>query len=203
MMFFQDTRSIGLVFWIVVVLLLINAAIVFLGFFFEDLVNLPDYVVEEKLYCLLIGAGSLISAIIYARNAHKVMSVKMTRLQVLRSYVLTVGLCTVLGGVFGGLAVYLATSEPTSGIILTVATIVIGLFVILISIPIGNGKKGILKKAIWVILVIAFVLMALDALLPASTYWEFAENVAHLLIAVFMLAFILDGDVRKEMGVKS
>ena len=52
-------------------------------------------------------------------------------------------------------------------------------------------------------MVIAFILMAIGALTPAENYWEYIENIAHLLIAFFMLALIADGDIRTEMGVKS
>jgi MFS family permease len=203
MMFFQDTRSIGLVFWIVVALLLFNAIAVILGGFIEDIVVVPDYVTDKQMFCLVIGIGSLLSAIIYGMNAHKVMSKKLTRLEVLRNYVMTVGICTTIGGVFSGLALYLFTNEPASGILIAVITIIIGLIVVGIASVLANGKKGFLKKVIWAILVIAFVLMALNALIEADNYWEFAEDIAHLLLAVFMLAFITDSDVRKEMGAKS
>ena len=203
MLFLQDTRSIGLIFWIVVALLLINAAAVIAGTVFEDAVDIPDYVTDRDMYCLLIGAGSLISAAIYGLNAHRVMSKKMTRLEVLHGYVLTVGLCTAAGGVFGGLAEYLYTSDPESGIVITAVTIVLGLIVILISMAIVNGKKGFMKKVIWAILVISFILMLIDALIPADNYWTYAEHIAHLLIAFFMLAFILDSGIRREMGALS
>ena len=203
MMFLQDTRSIGLVFWIVVALLLFNAAAMLAGLLPLDLVDIPDYVTDETMYCLLVGGGSLISAVIYAKNAHNVMSKKMARVEVVRRYVLTVGLCTLLGGVMGGLAEYLFTDDPDSGLLITVATIILGIMVLLISMIIANDRKGPMKKAVWAVLVIAFVLMAIGALLPADNYWEYAENISHLLIAFFMLAFITDSDVRKEMGACS
>ncbi len=68
---------------------------------------------------------------------------------------------------------------------------------------IDNGKKGALKKLIWAVLVAAFVLMAVDSVLPADNYWQFAEHIAHLLIAFFMVMFISDREVMVEMGARS
>ena len=203
MMFFEDTRSIGLIFWIVAALLMINAAIVLLGAFTDDVVMIPDYVTDFRMYCLISGIGSVVVAILYAMKAHKTMSKKKTRMEIRRSYILTVGLCTLLGDSFMGVAEYLYTDHPVDGMITTGVTIAIGIIVILVAFVITNGKKGFLKKVIWAILVIAFVLRALEALLPAENYWEYTEHVAHLRIATFMLVLIADSDVRTEMGAKS
>ncbi len=203
MMFFQDTRSIGLIFWIVAILLMINAAIILLGAFTEDIVLIPDYVTDVQMYCLLAGFGSLIVSLLYAARAHKAMSKKNTRMEILHGYVLTVGLCSLLGNSIVGLAEYLYTDQPENGMILTGFSILMGIIVVLVAFVITNGKKGLFKKVIWAILVIAFVLMAIGALTPAENYWEYIEHIAHLLIAFFMLALIADGDIRTEMGVKS
>ena len=203
MMFFEDTRSIGLIFWIVAAFLMINAAIVLLGAFTVDVVMIPDYVTDFRMYCLTVGIGSVVVAVLYAMKAHKTMSKKNTRMEILRSYIMTVGLCTLLGDTFTGVAEYLYTDHPVDGMITTGITIAIGIIVILIAFVITNGKKGFLKKVIWAILVISFVLMAIEALMPAENYWEYAENISHLIIAVFMLALITDSEVRTEMGAKS
>jgi len=203
MMFFHDTRAIGLVFWIVVVLLIINSVIVLLGTFMDDMITVPDYVTDVQMYCLAIGVGNLISAAIYAVNAHRVMSRKNTKLEVLRNYVMTVGLCTLVGAFTEGIAEYMFTEEREIGLMIAGIGIVLGIIIILIALVIANGKKSFGKKVIWAILVIAFVLLLIDALLPADNYWEYAEDIAHLLISFFMLAFILDSEVRTEMGAKS
>jgi len=202
-MFFQDTRSIGLVFWIVVGLQLFTGVTMLLAIFMDGLVILPDEVLDHDMYCITMGVGSLVTAAMYGYNAHKVMSRSMSRIKVLRDYVVTVGLCTLLGGIFNGGAMYLFTSEPLLGIMMTMGTIVTGIIVTIVGMIIDNGKRGILKKIIWAILVIAFALMFVFSLLEAGSYLEFADNVAHLLLSFFMLALITDSEVRKEMGAKS
>jgi hypothetical protein len=202
MIFFKDTRSIGVVFWAVTVLLGFNAVMVLLGAFTDDMVELPDYVTDAKMYCLLIGIGSLISALLYALIAHRVMSKKMTMLEVLRSYVLTIGMCTVIGGAFAGAAIYLCTNMEDAALIATIVSLVLGIFILLMGFAIGNGKKGFIKKVIWFILVIAFIVMFVNALLPADNYWQFAQHIANVLIAFFMLLFIVDEEVRIDMGAK-
>jgi hypothetical protein len=203
MKFFQDTRSIGLIFWIAVALQLFNSVAAIVGAFVDDLVILPEEVTDSRMFCLLLGIGNLLCAIIYAVNAHRVMSKKLTRMTVLRNYVRTVGMSNLVGGISEGLAVYLYTDDPTSGMPLTIITIVIAIIILLIAIVLSSEKKGILKKIVWVVLVIAFLLMAIDALMESDNYWTYAEKVAQLLIAVFMILLITDGDVMKEMGAKS
>ena len=181
--------------------MLFDAAVMFAGMASIDQVNIPDYVTDRSVYCLTIGVGSLLYAVIYAKNAHDVMSRKMTRVEVVRKYLMTVGLCTTAGGVLWALAEYLFTDQPENGLVIAVATIVAGAVILSISAVVANGKKGPAKKVAWGILLVAFAVMAVCALLPAENYWDYAKNISHLLIAFFMLAFITDFEVRKEMGV--
>lgn len=203
MMFFQDTRSIGVVFWIAAILYLVEAILVLQGSQVETLTGYPETITDKSGFCYVIGFGSLISAAIYLLNAHRVMSQKRTRLDVLRRYVLTIGLCTLVDGITAGLSVYLYTNDPDAGIYVTIITIVLSIFLVLISKSIVNGKKGTGKKIVWAILVIAFAMMLINSLLPANNYWQYAENIANVLIAFFMLTMILDSGVRTEMGVKA
>ena len=131
------------------------------------------------------------------------MSKRLTKAEVLRGYVMTVGLCALLNGMFEGLATYLCVDDPMIEMMIAAAMVVIGLIVMLMSLTIASGRKGLLTKTVWFLLVISFVLMAVNALLPAETWWEFLDHVAHLLIAFFMIAFIMDGEIRREMGVGS
>ena len=203
MMFFQDTRSVGIVFWIVVFLLLIYAVILIIGALSEELVVTPEYVYDERRFGLAIGISSVVSAVIYGLNAHRMMCRKWSRIEVLRSYVLTVGLCTLIEGLGESVAVYFFTEEAEIALAMAVITAVLAFVIVLISMVIAKGKKGIVKMIIWAILVIAFVLMVLDSLTPAENYWEYASHIAHLLIGFFMLSLLLDRDVRTEMGVRA
>ncbi len=203
MMFFQDTRSIGLIFWIVAALFVIDAAFVFLGAFYSEMVELPEYVTDAQGFCLVVGIGIAVTAVLYAMKAHHTMHKKNTRMELLQSYVRTVGLCSLLGDSFVGLAVYLFTNESLSGMWVTIATMILGVVLILVSSYIVNGRKGLLKKAIWVIIVVSFALMAIESLVPAENEWEFVDHVAHLVIAFFMLALLADRDIMTDMGVKS
>lgn len=201
MIFFQDTRSLGLIFWIVAILLAANAVMLLAAAFGDYAIEVPDSVKDARMFCLLTGAGNAIAAIIYAGNAHKTMATRRSRLEVIRSYIAVIGLCMLISGISGALAVYLYTDEQSFALYIAIAIIVLSAIVLGISRIVADGKKGPVKKVVWAVLVIAFVLMALDAIEEADNYWEFAEHIAHMIIAVFMISFIADGDVRREMGV--
>ncbi len=190
-----------MIFWIVAILLAANAALLLAGAFADDILEIPDEVTDGRMFCLLTGAGSVVSALIYAGNAHRTMATRRTRLEVVRSYIRVIGLCMLISGISGALALHLYTDEPDTGFYIAIVTIVLSAIVLAIASIIANGRTGPVKKVVWGVLVIAFALMALEAVLPAGDYWEFAEHVAHMIIAVFMISFIADSDVRKEMGV--
>ncbi len=203
MMFFQDTRSIGVVFWIAAILNLVETIVVLSVLLFDNMTDFSEIITNREGFYFVIGIGALLSAAIYLLNAHRMMSRKMSRLEILRRYVLTVGLCALIDGISVGLSVYLYTSDPDAGIVMTVFTLILSVILILLSMYIANGKKGVGKKVVWAILVIVFGMMLITSLMPAENYWQYAENITNVLIAFFMLTFVLDREVRIDMGVQS
>ena len=202
MMFYKDARSLGIVFWGVVIFLLFTAATLLSGAVTEDLIEIPDAVTDRQMYCLCMGAGTLIAALICAINAHFVMTKKLTRLQMLRNFIIAVGVAVLVEGVLNAFAAYMYTDIESFIQYTTIATIAVGALLLLIGLAIGNGKKGFIKKVIWFFLVVAFILMAIKGILPAENVWQFAEHIAYVLIAFFMLIFVIDEEVRIEMGAK-
>ena len=203
MMILQNTRSIGLIIWLVVLLFLFNAAVAFVAAFTEDVVEIPDNLTDPRTYGILVGVGSLVVASVYGVSAHRIMTVKMSKLEIIRSYLMTVGLCTALGGAFLGPAIYLYTDSSGLGFHIAVTTVVMGIIVALISTYLTSGKKGPLMKVIWFVIVVSLVMLVIESVLPAGSWWEFVRHVAHLMIAFFMLLLITDSGVRKELGVSS
>ena len=83
------------------------------------------------MYVLFVGGAAVVSAVIFAVIAHKTMSGPLPKTKVLKNYVMAVGASTVIGGILGGLAVFMYTSEPRSGIEITIVSIVLGIIAIL------------------------------------------------------------------------
>ncbi len=104
---------------------------VLLGAFFDGFAKFPDSVTDRMLYGILLGGGAAVSTALYAANAHRIMSKPLTKVQVLKGYVMTVGLCTALCGALGGIATYLYTDDPRAGLMTTVITVVLGTVAVL------------------------------------------------------------------------
>ena len=153
------------------------------------------------IYCVVTGVGSLIAALLYAWNAHRVMIGKVAgSVQILSQYVMIVGLTTMIIYCADAVGMIVAYGSLDEGLINIVASVLFYIILMAVAFKIGRGKKGFLKKFLWAILVIAFVLMAVANILPVESYEELASSIAHLIIAIFMLLFLMDTGVREEMG---
>jgi len=202
-MFFDNIRSLGLVLWIVVALMLVNSAIVILAVFTEDIVVLPDFVTNKTLYCIFLALGNVISAILYAVNAHRVMMGKYkTKIAVLVAYMLTVGMCIFVDQLFNTAAIIYGCNELAEGIFDMIAGMILSIIILVCAAVIRSEKKSFLKKVVWGLLVLSFIVLLVGSLLPCDSYWELADSIAHLLLAIFMLMFLLDEEVRTTVGVK-
>lgn len=202
MLFFENEKILGLVFWIVAVVFIMDSFIIMLAPFGFITVDIPQGT-DIMIYCLVTGAGCLVAALLYAWNAHRVMVGKVAgSVQILSQYVMIVGLTTMIMLCADAVGTIVAYGSLDEGMIKIVAAVIFYIVLIAVAYKIGRGKKGLLKEFLWAILIIAFVLMAVFNVLPVESYEELASSIAHLIIAIFMLLFLLDTGVREEMGFK-
>ncbi len=206
MMFFENTRALGIVFWIVSVFLLLDGILLITDSF--DVQYLNDMVTVEgdfdmHIFSLVAGLGSLIAAFVSMAFSHKVMMGRIDgKLRVLAYYVAVSGFTTAITLVSDGVGIYAGGGTYEDFESFTVFGIVYGVLLILIALKVNHGKKGPLKMALWCILILAFLLMAANALTPADDYADLAKHTADLLISIFMLIFLLDDVVRYDMGFR-
>jgi len=199
MSFFDNTKSLGIIFEFVGILMILNAAMVFIAVF-TDWLGVQELLSEQKEAISVVGAGELIAAIVYIIFADRVMrGVAGDKLQVLSSYMLIVAVTTFIIVVSDSIGEYMMGLDVISLITLAIG-IVICMIIAVIALSVRNGKKGIRKKFIWAILVVVFVIMLILNLMPASNMMDFIDQIAHTLIAVFMLLFLMDAEVKIGMG---
>jgi hypothetical protein len=200
MWFFDNTRALGILFWIVAIIQLAVGILILV----LPLV-MPDSFEEDVEYTfyLIVGLGQVVAALIYWWNADKVMKGKILgRINVLASYVAIVGVTSmIVYGCLGAAQVYVGVEVETS-MMVVVGAIIVALIMLLVSFKIAKGKKGLLKKIIWVILVISFGVMLIRSVLPADDYLTLIVSIAYLIISVFMLILLFSAEVRAAMGFK-
>ena len=203
MLFFENEKVLGLVFWAVAAFFIFDSVLVMLiPFGFIDM-EIPIEVADVVLFCVIVGSGRHISALLYAWNAHRVMIGKVSgSVQILSQYVIIVGVTTLIIEVMDAIGEIVCIGSLADGLITMAIGIVFCVVLMLVSYKIGKGKKGPLKKFLWAVLVIAFIIMAVYNVLPVESYEDLIYCTSHLIIAIFMLLFLLDTGVREEMGFK-
>jgi len=202
MSFFDDTQKLGLVLLIVGVLSIISA-IFMIACGFVDLfdITIGDETLDgsdKTIYCVVGGIGSLIGGIIYFLYAKQVRSGAISaKIDVLATYVRTVGVVYLITHIFAAAATA-AIGEVAAGIIAAIVGIIIALIIIFIA---GKVNDGGSHKIIWILLVIAFILMLIVSILSCLSIVGIIEGICGVLIALFMLGFLFDGEVKSQMGM--
>ena len=206
MSFFDDTQKLGLVLIIVGILSIISAIFMIVCGFVDDLITIT--IGDEELdgndktiYCVICGIGNLIGGIIYFIFAKKVRSGAISaKIDVLATYVRTVGVVYLITHIFSAAATA-AIGEVAAGIIAAIVGIIIALIIIFIAGKINDGQQGTGHKIIWVLLVIAFIIMLIVSILACITIVGIIEGICGVLISLFMLGFLFDGEVKSQLGM--
>jgi len=200
--FFDNTKTVGIAFLIVGIILIVSAIFsIAMGFIEVDAETKGD-VKDWTLYCVIGGIGSLICAALYTMFALKVFNGSMTaKIEILASYVRIVGLTVALGGIFDGVASIVGGQDAAAALAGAIMAVVIGLIIMFIASKINDGKETVGDSIIWIILLIAFVILLVISVLEIITIIGIIDGVAHLIIALFMIAFLFDADVKKKMNM--
>ncbi len=203
-MSFFDTKNVGYAFIFVGILLLIEAICYIAAGFVDVDITLPEEITNKTPFFVITGVGAVLAALIYIGYA---LSVKnLTKIDTLAGYVRVVGVTFAVTGIFSAIAMVFGYKDIGSGLgagaIALIITIVISFILVFIAGKINDGKQTTGDKIIWVILLIAFILMII-AYIPFGTtdILTIVNCVVHIIIAVFMLAYLFDPEVRQQMNM--
>ena len=195
----------GFAFLLVGIILIIDAVFnIAIGFI--DVADLPEDMANGidnwMIYCILGGIGSLICAVLYTMFAMKVYKGEYSqKIVILEKYVRIVGLTTALGGVFNAIASIAGGEDVGGAIVGAIILVLIGLLIMFIASKINDGKQTTGDKIIWVILLIAFILLLIGSILSLFSLVGIIDGIAHIIIALFMIAFLFDADVKSKMNM--
>jgi hypothetical protein len=202
--FFDNTKVVGTAFVIVGLILIIDAIFTIVLGFVDVSDDVRGDIESDKwlAYCVIGGIGSLICAVLYAMFAFKVYKGQYSeKIVILEQYVRIVGLTVALGGIFNAIASVAGGEELGVAIVGAILGIIIGLLIMFIASKINDGKQTVGDKIIWVILLIAFILLLIVSILEVFTLVGIVDGIAHILIALFMIAFLFDSDVKSKMNM--
>ena len=153
-------------------------------------------------YCVIGGIGSLVCAVLYTMFALKVFKGQISeKIVILEQYVRIVGVTTALGGVFNGIASIAGGEDVGVAIVAAIILVLIGLLIMFIASKINDGKQTTGDIIIWVILLIAFIIVLIGGVLSVFSLSGIVDGIAHILIALFMIAFLFDPEVKSKMNM--
>lgn len=149
---------------------------------------------------IIVAIGLIITAVIYFKYGSQVRSGAISaKIDILASFVNVVGVISIVNGVFQ----IIAGVAGGAGLIGNgVINIIIGLIICFCGKKINDGKETTLDKIIWIILLVVFVIEILANIVmligfPIGTLM----GICGIIIYVFMTLLLLDGDVKKAMGM--
>ena len=200
--FFDNTKIVGFAFLVVGFILIISAIFAIAMGFIDVSDDLKEGIDNWMPYCVVGGIGSLICALLYTFFAMEVNNGTYSqKIVILERYVRIVGITTIIGGIFDG-AASVAGGQDAGGVIAgVIISIIIGLIIVFIASKINDGKETIGDSVIWVILLVAFILLLIVSFFEFLSIVGIIDGFAHILIALFMIAFLFDPEVKSKMNM--
>ena len=200
--FFDNTKIVGIAFLVVGFMLLIDAVLGIILGFVDVSDDMKDGIKEWTLYCVIGGIGSCICATLYTIFAMKVYKgIFSEKIVILEKYVLIVGITTLIGGIFAGIATAVGGGDMAVALTAVILSVLIGALIIWIATQINDDKKTLADKVIWIILMVAFVILLIIGVLSLFSLAGIVDGIAHIIIALFMIAFLVDPEVRSKMNM--
>ena len=200
--FFDNHKIVGFAFMVVGMILVIDAILTIVLGFVDVNDDLKEGIDNWTIYCVLGGIGSLICAVLYTMFAMKVYNgVYSEKIVILERYVMIVGLTIALGGIFNAVASIAGGQDVGVAIVSAILSILIGLIIMFIATKINDGKQTVGDSIIWILLLIAFIIVLILSIFMLFSLATIIDGIAHIIIALFMIAFLFDADVKKKMNM--
>ena len=202
MSFFDNQKVLGYAFLVVGLILVIDAILTIVFGFVDVNDDMKEGIDNWTIYCVLGGIGSLICAVLYTMFAMKVYNgVYSEKIVILERYVMIVGLTIALGGIFNAVASIAGGQDVGVAIVSAILSILIGLIIMFIATKINDGKQTVGDSIIWILLLIAFIIVLILSIFMLFSLATIIDGIAHIIIALFMIAFLFDADVKKKMNI--
>ena len=193
MSFFDNTKIAGWGLFFIGILMIISAIIsIWQGATKEG---------DDKLALVVVGIGALLAAFVYFGFGNKVRKGEITaKIDVLAQFVKTVGIAAIVAAFFAAIAGIWGVSVSTWT---NVVILIIGIIIVWIGGKIDDGKATNFDKILWILLVVIFLIEFILNLAGAfgGEWYSILTCILMAVVYLYMLAFMFDGDVRKNMGM--
>ena len=192
MSFFDDTKNVGLMMFVIAILGLIQAVL--------QIVNGATYDGEtvKKVGYVIIGIGALVGAIIFFKFGNSVRKGSISgKLDVVAGFVQTVGYMTVVSSIFAIIGGALIGAEFAAG---GVVLLIFGAIVLYLGKKINDGKNTGADSVLWIILVIVFFIMMLASLAGLfGNIFDIIDGICSFVMYLCILLFMFDKEIKSAM----
>ena len=192
MSFFDDTKNVGLMMFVIAILGLIQAVL--------QIVNGATYDGEtvKKVGYVIIGIGALLGAIIFFKFGNSVRTGSISgKLDVVAGFVQTVGYMTIVSSIFAIIGGALVGAEFAAG---GVILLIIGAIVLYLGKKINDGKNTGADSVLWIILVIVFFIMMLASLAGLfGNIFDIIDGICSFVMYLCILLFMFDKEIKSAM----
>jgi len=198
MSFFDNNKNVGLALIIVGLINLIYAVLKVVDAWNGD---------EDLTVAALRAIGSLIFGVLILFYGINVRGGSNDKVTILAGLVRVVGIITILAALFYAAADWLELESFSAGMGTFIVQIIVGLILLWVSVKIGGKSKNIVSKVLWVILIVAFVILALSALLGSivclvdGAWIDAIGLLCWLIVYIYALIATLSPDVKSSMGI--
>ncbi|MCL2032659.1 MAG: hypothetical protein FWG96_05275 [Methanomassiliicoccaceae archaeon] len=162
---------------------------------------------EDLTVAALRAIGSLIFGVLILFYGINVRGGSNDKVTILAGLVRVVGIITILAALFYAAADWLELESFSAGMGTFIVQIIVGLILLWVSVKIGGKSKNIVSKVLWVILIVAFVILALSALLGSivclvdGAWIDAIGLLCWLIVYIYALIATLSPDVKSSMGI--
>ncbi len=187
MSLFKDSKIMGLAVIIIALVFLVTAVVSIVTTLTGDAEG------DTKLAGILTGIGSVIVALIYFAFGSKVRKGEISgSMNLLAKFVQVIAVVTIVQAVF---------SIPSWADV--VLNLIIGVIIYWCYMKIADGQKTISDKVIWILLLVLFILALIGSVISIFVFTipAILAGICGILIYGFMVALLLDSEVKNGMGM--
>lgn len=194
MSFFDDSKTLGWTLFLLGIVLVLSGIITMADGFGGAAGDIIGYII--------VGIGGVLAGLIYFGFGNKLRNGSSDdKMSLLTQFVTAVGTAIVVAGFFNIIGDALIEFAATT-LVVDIIWFLLGFVVLWAASKMGKGGDASLNKLLWIILLVIFVIeIILQILAILDLNLGSIAALLYLIVYLFMLVYLLDGNVKKQMGI--
>ena len=193
MNFFEEPKNGGLVFMLVGLLSLIGAIVAL-----ANGVTSTDQLTDMAGY-IVIAIGAVLASLVYLRFGKELRDGAHTEKMDILSYIVrTAGVAIIIASLF---SIVGSALIEIGAIVSPIIMLIVGFIFIWVFKKMTDSKATTVDKVIWILLLVASILLLIGGLGSLFNIYTLLIGLCDIFIGIMILFYVLDNDVKKQMGM--